>query len=144
MAYTYPTIDDFKTQFYRDFPYGNDINNTITDQDIQNSFAQVNFNINPALFPNQGSFNLGYLYIAAHFLVMNFRASTQGINGQFNFLQASKGAGSVNESFSIPQMILDNPLLSMYTKTNYGMMFIQLIYPQLCGQMFVAMGTTLP
>ncbi len=101
-------------------------------------------NINQNLFPNQGSYTLGYLLLSAHFLVTNLRASSQGMNGQFNFLQQSKGVGSVSESFGIPERILANPYFSMLTKTNYGAMFLQLILPQLSGQMFSVMGTTLP
>lgn len=144
MAYTYPSISDFQSQFSRDFPYGTDPNTTITTTDIQNAFNFVNFNINTALFPNQGDFTLGYLLLAAHFLVVNIRSSSQGINGQFNFLQQGKGVGAVNESFAIPDWILRNAMLSMYTKTNYGAMFLQLILPQLIGNMWNAYGTTLP
>ncbi len=144
MGYNNPTIIDFKTQFARDFPYGTDPNTTVLDTDIVSSFNFVNFNINPGLFSTQTNYTLGYLLLAAHFLVMNLRSSSQGINGQFNFLEASKGVGALNASYSIPQRILDNPLWSMYTKTNYGSEFMQLILPQLAGQMWNAFGTTLP
>lgn len=144
MAYINPSVADFKAYFYRDFPYGTDPNTSVLDQDITSSFLSTNFNINQGLFPDQGSYNLGYLLMSAHFLVMNLRQSSQGINGQFNFLQASKGVGSVNEAFSIPQMILDNPLWSMYTKTNYGAQFMQLVLPELSGQISNVFGTTRP
>lgn len=142
--WTNPSVADFQTYFFRDFPYGTDPTVSILDQDITSAFMSTNFNINQGLFCSQSDYTLGYLYLSAHYMVMNLRASTQGMNGQYNFLQVSKGAGSINESFSIPQMILDNPLWSMYTKTNYGMYYIQLLYPQLAGQMWVAYGTTLP
>lgn len=144
MAYINPSVADFKAYFYRDFPYGTDPNTSVLDQDITSSFLSTNFNINQGLFPDQGSYNLGYLLMSAHFLVMNLRQSSQGINGQFNFLQASKGVGSVNEAFSIPQRILDNPLWSMYTKTNYGAQFMQLVLPELSGQISNVFGTTRP
>ena len=32
-----PAVSDFKAQFFRDFPYGTDVNNTILDQDIANA-----------------------------------------------------------------------------------------------------------
>ncbi len=144
MGYTNPTFIQFQQYFSRDFPYGSDPATNVTINDINNAFLSVNVNINPDLFSNQQNYTLGYLLLSAHFLVMNLRTSSQGINGQFNFLQASKGVGALNESFSIPQRILDNPLWSMYTKTNYGAQFLQIVLPQLAGQMWNAYGTTLP
>lgn len=144
MAYTNPSVAQFQSQFTRDFPFGTDPSTQVLDSDVTYAFTFVNVNINQALFADQGSYTLGYNLLAAHYLVMNLRASSQGINGQFNFLQASKGVGSVSEAFSIPQRILDNPDWAILCKTNYGAMFIQLIIPQLAGQMYIAYGTTLP
>lgn len=144
MAYNNPSVADFKNQFMRDFPYGTDPSISVIDADITSAFQLVNFNINQGLFPDQGSYTYGYNLLAAHFLVTNLRASSQGINGQYNFLQQGKGAGPVNETFAIPQRILDNPELSMLAKTNYGAQFLTVILPQLAGNMFIACGTTLP
>lgn len=120
------------------------MNTQVLDQDITSSFMSTNVNINQALFPDQSTYTLGYLLLSAHYLVMNLRQSSQGINGQYNFLQASKGVGSVNESFSIPQRVLDNPYWTMLTKTNYGSSYLQLLLPQLAGQAYTVIGTTLP
>lgn len=144
MAFSNPSVADFKAQFFRDFPYGTDLNTSVIDQDITNAFLLVNVNMNPSLFGDQGSYNVGYLLLAAHYLVMNLRASSQGINGQFNFLQNAKSAGSISEAFGIPQRILDNPDLAILCKTNYGATFLQLILPQVGGQVFTVCGTTLP
>ncbi len=140
--FTNPSVAQFKTMFYRDFPYGIDPAVAILDQDITNAFLFVNINMNPELFADQASYNIGYLLLAAHYLVMNMRASTQGINGQFNFLQVSKGANAISEAFSIPQRILDNPEWAILCKTNYGAQFIQLVLPQMTGQAFTVRGTT--
>lgn len=137
-----PSVQDFKDFFVRDFPYGTDPNVSILDSDITKCFTFTNVNMSQALFADQGSYNVGYLLLSAHYLVTNIRASSQGLNGQYNFLQASKGAGGVNEAFSIPQRILDNPDWAMLTKTNYGAQFIQLVLPQLSGQIFNVIGTT--
>lgn len=144
MAYDNPSVADFKIYFNRDFPYGTDLDTTILDSDITKAFTLVNVNVNEDLFATQADYNIGYLLLSAHYLVMNIRSSSQGLNGQFNFLQASKGVGSVSESFSIPQRILDNPDWSMLAKTNYGAQFLQLIIPQLSGQMFNVAGSTRP
>lgn len=144
LAFNNPSVADFQSQFVRDFPYGTDPNVSVLDSDITYAFIMTNVNINSALFSNQGSYSLGYNLMSAHYLVMNLRASSQGINGQYNFLQASKGVGSVNEAFSIPPRITENPYWAMLTKTNYGQQFLFLILPQLEGQFFNAYGTTLP
>ncbi len=143
MAYNNPTITDFQNFFVRDFPYGTDVTTTVTTNDIGSAYSSVNaFSLNQGLYSNQASYTLGYLYMAAHFLVQNLRASSQGINGQFNWLQQSKGAGSVNEAFAIPERVLHSPMWSMFTKTNYGMMFLQLISPRLIGNIISVQGTT--
>ena len=141
MAYTYPTIGEFKTYFDRDFPYGV-TNEFVKDSDISKGLdlAFVNFNIE--LFANQQSFTIGYLLLSAHYLVTNLRASSQGISGQFTWLESSKSVSSVSQSFAIPPDILSNPYISMLMKTTYGAKFIELIYPSLVGQVFTSMGKT--
>ena len=144
MAYVNPTITDFKEYFFRDFPYGTDINTSVTDQDIANAMNMTSLHINKGLFSGQDFYSLGYLLLSAHYLVMNLRTSSQGINGQFAFLEQSKSVGSVNQSFAIPQRVLDNPDWSILMKTNYGAQYLQLLIPQLCGQTFVVAGSTRP
>lgn len=144
MAYTAPTIAQFKAQFVRDFPYGTDPNVSVIDTDITNAFALVDSQINQDFWPTQSNYQQGYCYLAAHYLVLNLRSSSQGISGQFNWAQASKGVGGVSESFSVPERVQNNPLLMMLTKTNYGAMYLQLILPYLDGQMFSVCGFTSP
>lgn len=142
--YIAPTIQNFQTQFFRDFPYGTDPNVAVLDQDILIAFNQVDFTINQNLWPSQSAYSLGYLLLAAHFLVLNLRAASQGLNGQYNWAQNSKSVGSVSESFTIPQRLIDNPDFMAYTKTNYGAQYINLLWPYLCGQMFAVAGRTKP
>lgn len=141
MAYTNPTVADFVSFFQRDFPFGTDPNVAVLDSDITKAFLFTNAMINQGLFPDQGTYNVGYNLLSAHFLVMNLRAASQGINGQFAFLETSKGVGGVSTSFSIPERILQNPELSMLTKTNYGAMYLQLLLPGLTGQMYTVAGS---
>lgn len=140
--WTNPSYTDFMTQFTRDFPYGTDPNTSVLTSDILSAFQCTNVNIDPGLFPNQATYTYMYNLLSAHYLVTNLRSSSQGINGQYNFLQASKGVGQVSEAFNIPQRVMDNPYWSMLTKTNYGAQYLQLLLPQLAGQMYSVMGTT--
>lgn len=142
--YSNPTIDDFKNYFTRDFPYGTDPQTSVLDADIGKAFGQTNFAINPALFSSQENYTLGYLWLSAHWLVVDLRASSQGISGQFNWLETNKSVGSVSEGFSIPQRILDNPRFAMLSKTNYGAKYLELLLPALAGQVFIACGRTKP
>lgn len=139
--YQNPSVDDFKGYFFRDFPYGTDINTSVVDADIAKAYQLTNINIVDGLFNSQSNYDIGYFLLSAHYLVMNLRSSSQGINGQYNFLEQSKGVGSVNSSYAIPQMILDNPYLSMLTKTNYGAEYLFMILPQLVGQMYTVVDS---
>jgi len=144
LAYSNPSVADFKAFFTRDFPYGTDINTSVLDSDITKAFTFVNLNEQPAFFGTQADYNIGYLLLSAHYLVTNLRASSQGINGQFTFLEQSKSVGSVSQSFAIPQRLLDNPFWSMLLKTNYGAQYMQIVLPQLAGQVYTVCGTTRP
>ncbi len=140
MAYTNPTVSDFKNQFVRDFPYGVDINNDVLDSDITYAFQFTNAQITNALFPDQGTYALGYNLLAAHFLVTNLRASSQGINGQYDWLQNQKSVGPVSESFTIPDRIPQNAFWSSLSKTNYGQNYLSLVLPKLTAPAFAVYG----
>lgn len=141
MSYVNPGVQDFKDYFNRDFPYGS-TQETVMDSDIVKAETDASININPNLFLNQGIYTLGFLNLAAHFLVLNLRASSQGIAGNYSWLQSSKSVGSVAESFSIPDRILENPSFAMLSKTTYGAKYLFMILPQLVGQIFSVAGTT--
>lgn len=144
MAYENPSVADFKEYFSRDFPYGVDVNTSVTDSDIAKAFQQTNMSINQALFCSQSDYTVCYLLLSAHYLVLNLRASSQGVNGQFSFLEQSKSVGGVSQAFAIPERVQNNPLWAVYFKTNYGAEYMALIYPKLLGQVFVARGSTRP
>lgn len=142
--YTNPSQSDFETFFYRDFPYGTDPTVSVTPTDIANAFALTNITINQGLWPDQSSYNIGYLYLTAHYLVLNLRAGSQGLNGQWNWTQTNKAVSGVSEAFAIPQRLIDNAELMAYTKTNYGNQYLMLLLPILSGQMFTVCGRTKP
>lgn len=141
--YSNVTVLQFQQFFSRDFPFGTDPNVSVLDADITKAFTFTNMQINQGLFANQGAYTVGYQLLSAHYLVMNLRASSQGINGQFAFLESSKGVGGVSSSFAIPQRVLDNPDWSVLMKTNYGAQYIQLVLPSLCGQMYAVAGSNI-
>jgi len=139
-----PTTDDFKAYFFRDFPFGSDPAQNVVDQDIMNAFATTVVTINPGLFPDQATYTLGFELLAAHYMVMSLRASSQGITGRYTWLVSSKSVGSVSEGLTIPQRILDNPEFAMLSQTNYGAQFLFLILPFLSGNITTVCGATTP
>lgn len=142
MAYTYPTVVDFKNYFVRDFPYGTYPNTSILDSDIAKAQDEARFNFNSAFFSSQANFTIGFNYLTAHYLVTDIRASSQGITGQFSWTESSKSVGSVSQSFSIPQRIMDDPNFAWLTKTNYGAKYLMLILPQMAGNVMTVCGRT--
>lgn len=139
---TNPTIQDFKDQFPRDFPYNADPTLGVTDTDIANAFRKVNVNINQAFYDSQSSYGIYYNLLAAHYLVMDLQRSAVGVGGGFSFMQASKSVGSVSVSSSIPQMFLDIPQLGILAKTAYGAEYLAYIIPYLSGNVFAVSGRT--
>jgi hypothetical protein len=144
VAYTNPSVADFKAYFNRDFPYGTDVATSVLDADIAKAFQMTNVNLNPDLWDDQSSYTIGYQLLSAHYLVMNIQTSSQGIAGSFNFLEQSKSVGSVSQGFAIPQRIMDNPYLSMLSKTSYGAADLQLLLPRMVGQSLTVAEMTKP
>jgi hypothetical protein len=150
--FTYPTVADFKDFFVRDFPFQpNPIptppdvvepDKYIQDSDITRAQLQAKSMCNQNLFSDQGMFNLGYELLSAHYLVVNIRASSSGLNGKFEWPAGSKSVGSVSISQSIPQSILNNPMYAWLTTTNYGAEYLMMIWPLLTGVMFTSPGGT--
>lgn len=144
MAFTAPTIQQFQAQFIRDFPYGTDPNTAVLDQDILNAFILVDNTINQGLWATQSIYQQMYGYLAAHFLVLNLRASSQGLSGKWSWLETGKSVGPASSSFQIPQRIIDNPDFAAYMSTYYGAMYLNMLWPQLVGNVFAVCGTTQP
>jgi hypothetical protein len=144
MAYLNPSVDDFKTRFVRDFPFGTVAESQVTDNDITIAMEAAIAFINPNLFQSQQFYTQNILLLSAHYLCMNLQASGQGMSGSFNWQEVGKGAGSVSQSFAIPDRILENPQYAWLSKTFYGAQFLFNILPALCGQMMTLFAVTNP
>lgn len=145
MSYTNPNVQDFKDYFYRDFPYGTDLNNNVVDADIAKAMFQASITINQSLFPvGQEQYNIGYYNLSANIMCQNFAQSSQGIGSQNDWMVNAKAVGNVSSSYTIPQEILDNPLYSFYTQNRYGLAYLMMVWPYLKGVSFVVRGRTLP
>ena len=113
--------------------------NYTQDSDIMDAFEEAGINFNGALFPDCLSRKKAFLYKAAHYLTVDFN-NALGMN-QIGIL-TSKSVGSVSEGYSVPAWILNNPTLSMYASTGYGIKYCSLIKPYITGNFFIVKGRT--
>lgn len=124
---------------------GDDTDTTrVMDGDIEGALFDASYNVSQALFDTEPSFQRAFNYLAAHNLVEKLLASGEGLASQYNWLTASKSIGSLQESFQIPERVSKDPMLSSYSKTRYGAMYLQIISPLLIGACFASYRKTLP
>jgi len=114
----------------------------VSDLDITNAYAEACITFNDALFDDDDDIVLGYLYLAAHYLVNDLNAGGQN-SSQAGFAN-SRSVGNVSESYSIPQWQLDDPILSFYAGSSYGRKYLNLILPRLTGNIATVEGCTTP
>jgi len=118
--------------------YNDSVLNYTQDSDILNAMAEANVNFNEGLFPNEATAKLVFMYLVAHYLTVDFNnALGSGIIG----IATSRSVGSVSESYSIPNWILNNAGLAPYATTGYGMKYATLIRPYLVGNFFIVKGS---
>ncbi len=114
----------------------------VSDLDITNAYAEACITFNDALFDDDDDIVLGYLYLAAHYLVNDLNAGGQN-SSQVGFAN-SRSVGNVSESYSIPQWLLDDPILSFYGQSSYGRKYLNMILPRLTGNIATVEGCTTP
>lgn len=125
--------------------FSDSIENYVLDNDITKAFLEAKFSFNEGLVGGVCDEVLHvYYYLVAHYLVMDIQASQSGLANSGKFLVASKSAGSVSVSYSIPESYLKDPILSYYTKTDYGMKYLSVIMPKMVGNMFAVAGMSRP
>lgn len=124
--------------------YADSIDNWIQDADITRAFAEALIVCNQGLFGTDAQVTLGYLYLTAHYLCNDIKASLAGVNSTGGFPVSSRSVGSVSESYSIPEAYTQNPILAMYTQSSYGMKYLALALPNMVGNMQAVWGGSLP
>lgn len=106
----------------------------VTDYDLQAAIvAAMSFNINPCLFSSQTAYTYAYNLLVAHYLCENIAAGNTGIFGKAEWLTSAKTVGNVTEHYEIPDRVIRSPYLSKLSKTTYGAQFLELVSPQLIG-----------
>lgn len=119
-----------------------DTANYITDEDIEEAFNEAKINFNANLFPTDDKAKIPFLYLAAHYLIIDMDAAQNPFAMGFMGFTQSKSVGSVSESYGIPQWMLNNPRLSSYAQTKFGRKYLSLIQPYLIGNIIFTPGRT--
>lgn len=152
MDLTTVTVQNFKDRFYRDFTYANQVPDQkepptdldiIQDLDITTAFTQAQLLLNTSLLCGDTGILEGYLLLSAHCLWLNI-AAANGAGGGVAFPVASRAVGSVSESYMIPDAYKNSPVLSQYTQTRYGMQYLNLVLPNVAGNVIAIGGATQP
>ena len=117
----------------------------VTDYDIASAVnAAQGFNLAESLFSSQKAFTYAYNLLAAHYLCETLQAAGTGLGGKAEWLTIGKTIGNVTENYTIPERVLKSPILAKYSKTTYGAQFLELVSPQLIGNMAPFHRNTLP
>lgn len=118
------------------------VDNYIQDSDIIRAFKEANINFNAGLFGDDDTTKMVFLYLAAHYLVIDLNNAQNPLGMGFMGFTQSKSVGSVSESYAVPQWMLNNAILSQYATTGYGRKYLSLIQPYLVGNIIFCPGRT--
>ncbi len=149
-----PAVADFKAQFNREFVYGPSLAQ-VQDNDIQRSINEAWISFNPGLWDgvtalgSTTELNIAYLYVAAHYLVLNVQAAGglstvnrgRGVKSSGGGTIQAKSIGSVSLTYVIPEDIQNSPILGQYMRTDFGQKYLTLLWPRLIGNVAVVSGT---
>ena len=119
------------------------VDNYIQDSDIMRAFKEAKVNFNAGLFGDDDTVKMVFLYLAAHYLVIDLNNAMNPIAMGFMGFTQSKSVGSVSESYMVPAWIQNNRILGQYAQTCYGRKYLSLIQPYLvCNIIFCPVRTT--
>ena len=118
------------------------VDNYIQDSDIMRAFKEAKVNFNAGLFGDDDTIEMVFLYLAAHYLVIDLNNAMNPMAMGFMGFTQSKSVGSVSQSFALPDFVTKNAALSQYMQTGYGAKYVSLIYPYLIGNIMLIPGRT--
>lgn len=118
------------------------VDNYIQDSDILRAFNEAKVNFNAALFGDDDTVKMVFLYLAAHYLVIDLNNAMNPLAMGFMGFTQSKSVGSVSQSFALPDFVTRNATLSQYMQTGFGAKYVSLIYPYLIGNVLLIKGKT--
>ena len=112
----------------------------VSDLDITHAYAESDITFNDQLFLDDPDLVLGYLYLSAHYLVNDLNAG--GIDSNPTGITNSRSVGNVSEGYAIPEWQLKSPIYSFYTKSSYGLKYLNMITTRLAGNIISVRGAT--
>lgn len=113
----------------------------INDTDIEKAIGEMTAMLPVARF-EEPTLTLAQLYLTAHCLCNDIKTSNAGLASQISFPVQSKSAGSISESYGIPQKFLQSPLYAFYITSQYGLKYLALLMPRIIGNISIAYGWT--
>lgn len=133
------TAAEFKTHFDRGpWTFGPALPD-VRDSDIDKAVTEALAVFNGDLYDIEAVCKLALTYLTAHFLQTDLESADSG--GAPTHNQTSRSVGSVSESVTIPEWMLDGEF-AMYVTTQYGIKWLQLTKPYLGGAVYAVEGGT--
>lgn len=120
--------------------YNDNVENYISENDIQKAFVEAKINFNPNLFTSCEEVKTAFCYLMAHYLVIDLNNANNPFSLGGMGIVTSKSVGSVSESYGIPQWVLNDKNLGLYAQTGYGLKYLSLILPRLHGNIIFTKG----
>lgn len=118
------------------------VHDYVLDSDIMEAYAEAAITFNMALFGNDDDVVKAYLYLTAHYLSNDLNAN--GTNSSPINSINSRSVGNVSESYNVPSWTLDSPIFSFYATTLYGQKYLNMLLPQIVGNVVSVCGGTNP
>ena len=112
----------------------------VSDLDITHAYGEADTTFNTSIFQNDTDMVLAYLYLSAHYLVNDLNAG--GVDSNPTGIVNSKSVGNVSEGYAIPEWQLKSSIYSFYTKSSYGLKYLNMVIPRLKGNMASVEGAT--
>lgn len=121
-----------------------DINDYVQDSDIERAWLEALATFNLDLGGDDKTTQICFLYLVAFYLAYDLQLANGGLYGSITFPATSVTVGSVSESYYVPEVYLDDPILSFYARNGFGLKYLNLVYPKLIGNVGVVGGWSLP
>ncbi len=114
----------------------------VQDSDIERAWAEALTTYNEAL--GGEDYKVIFLYLVAFYLSYDLQLTSAGAYGQVSFPATSVTVGSVSESYYVPEVYVNDPILSFYTRNGFGLKYLNMVYPRMVGNTRVVAGWSLP
>lgn len=107
----------------------------VQNRDITAAIETAAFNINQGLARTQSQYTKIYNLLAAHYLVTNIFNSSLGLGGATagDWVRQAMNVADLGQTLGIPDRVMKSPLLSLLSKSTYGLQYLSIVAPQLVG-----------